>query len=236
MSLAGGILQNGYQCGMLWGAAFAAGARAYQLLGPGPQAETEAIHASQRLVSAFRARTKNAIDCGEIIKMDFRGKNQIVPILKFFARGGPVGCFHLTARYAPDVHNGINASLSSDGKSAHPLDTPVSCASMLVQKMGASAVHATMAAGLAGGIGLSGGGCGALGAAIWMIEMEGLRLESSRADIDARSAAALERFLESSDYEFECAKITGQTFDHPAAHAEYVRAGGCTKVIDALAA
>ena len=34
--------------------------------------------------------------------------------------------------------------------------------------MGVSEMHTVMAAGLAGGIGLSGGACGALGAAIWI--------------------------------------------------------------------
>ena len=48
---------------------------------------------------------------------------------------------------------------------------PVSCAAVLAQKMGASDLHTVMAAGFAGGIGLSGGGCGALGAAIWITGM-----------------------------------------------------------------
>ena len=55
--LAGGMMQ-GYQCGMLWGAALAAGAQAYQVHGPGPQAEVEAINASHQLVESFRARNK----------------------------------------------------------------------------------------------------------------------------------------------------------------------------------
>ena len=50
MPLAGGIMQHGYQCGMLWGAALAAGAQAYRLLGPVPQAEVGAMIAAQRLV------------------------------------------------------------------------------------------------------------------------------------------------------------------------------------------
>ena len=61
MSLAGGLMQNGYQCGMLWGAALAAGAQAYRLLGSGPQAETEAITASQKLVESFRAQQRDQL-------------------------------------------------------------------------------------------------------------------------------------------------------------------------------
>ncbi len=41
MPLAGGLMGYGYQCGMLWGAALAAGAHAYHLFGTGPRAETQ---------------------------------------------------------------------------------------------------------------------------------------------------------------------------------------------------
>ncbi|MFC1893216.1 hypothetical protein ACFLYR_04160 [Chloroflexota bacterium] len=58
----GGIVNHGYQCGMLWGTALAAGAQAYRLFGPGSQAETAAIIATQRLVESFRACTNN-INC-----------------------------------------------------------------------------------------------------------------------------------------------------------------------------
>ena len=61
MPLAGGIANLGYQCGMLWGAALAAGAQAYRLYGPGPQAETAAIIAPQRLMEVFQTHTKNEI-------------------------------------------------------------------------------------------------------------------------------------------------------------------------------
>ena len=36
--LAGGIMNYGYQCGIVWGAALAAGAQAYRLYGASPQA------------------------------------------------------------------------------------------------------------------------------------------------------------------------------------------------------
>ena len=35
MPFAGGIMQHGYQCGMIWGATLAAGAQAYRLFSPG---------------------------------------------------------------------------------------------------------------------------------------------------------------------------------------------------------
>ena len=56
MPLAGGIMGNGYQCGMLWGGALAAGAQAYRLYGAGARAEVGALLAAQKLVAAFQAR------------------------------------------------------------------------------------------------------------------------------------------------------------------------------------
>ncbi|MBU1661432.1 MAG: C-GCAxxG-C-C family protein [Chloroflexi bacterium] len=236
MPLAGGLMQNGYQCGMLWGAALAAGAQAYRLLGLGPQSQTEAIIASQRLVESFRARNKE-INCAEIIEMNWKASSQrqlVTQVLKFFLKGGPIGCFSMAAKYAPVAFSDINSTISEKPVEAPPY--PVSCAAVLAQKMGVSDMHTVMAAGFAGGIGLSGGACGALGAAIWIIGMNHVR-EGDK-DFAFNSPiiqAAIERFLESADYEFECSKIVGRKFENVADHACYLRDGGCSKIIEALA-
>ena len=75
----------------------------------------------------------------------------------------------MAARYAPEAFSEINTALSEEHIEAP--SPPVSCAAMLAQKMGVSDMHTVMAAGFAGGIGLSGGACGALGAAIWITGM-----------------------------------------------------------------
>ena len=236
MQLAGGLMQNGYQCGMLWGAALAAGAQAYRLLGPGPQAETETIIASQKLVESFRTRNKE-INCAEITAMNWKASSQrqlVTQVLKFFIKGGPIGCFSMAARYAPVAFNDIKSTISEKPVEVPP--HPVSCAAMLAQKMGVSDMHTVMAAGFAGGIGLSGGACGALGAAIWIIGMnhvkEGVKDFAFNSPI---AQAAIERFLESADYEFECSKIVGRKFENAADHACYLRDGGCSKIIEVLA-
>ena len=232
--LAGGIVMHGYQCGMLWGAALAAGAQAYRELGPGPKAETAALTTAQRLVNSFRAQTKGEINCSEITEMNWQEINQVLPILKFFVKGGPVGCFLMAARYARDAFEQIDATLSDHHFEA-PF-SPVSCAAVLARKMGASDLHATMAAGFAGGIGLSGGGCGALGAAIWIQNIRSSGEEGGSFGFENPQAqATIERFLESSDYEFECAEIVGRKFEDTADHAEYLHAGGCSGILEALA-
>lgn len=220
----------GYQCGMLWGAALAAGAQAYRLIGAGLEAETAAIKTTQRLVESFRART-NEINCMEITDLDMQ---KGTGALKFILKGGPIGCFRLAAGYAPEVRSGINAVFADDHFEAP--SPPVSCAAVLAQKMGASDMHTVMAAGFAGGIGLSGGACGVLGAAIWItsmnqpVEMEGFSYAHTWI------GEMVEKFLESSDYEFECSEVVGRRFKNVNDHAAYLHAGGCSQIIEALAA
>jgi hypothetical protein len=234
----GGLMNYGYQCGMLWGAALAAGAQAYRLFGPGPQAEAEAIYASQRLVDAFRDRNKNEFNCLEITDLNFKGKIQGKQLLKFFIKGGPIGCLRMSAGYAREAFSEINTAFSENH--FEELSHPVSCTAMMAQKMGLSDLHTVMVAGFAGGIGLCGGACGALGAAIWIIGMNCLEggidekyIYYSEA-FQSRVTEAIDRFLESADYDFECAEIVGRKFENIDDHADHLRAGGCTEIIEAF--
>jgi Putative redox-active protein (C_GCAxxG_C_C) len=150
-------------------------------------------------------------------------------------KGGPIGCFRLAANYAPLAFDEIDAALSD--KPIETLNPPISCAAMLARQMGASDLHTVMAAGLAGGIGLSGGACGALGAAIWLISLNNDAAGDGKISLNTSAASAtIEKFLESTDHEFECAKIVERKFESATDHAAYVGAGGCAKIIEALAA
>lgn len=228
--LAGGIMAHGFQCGMLWGAALAAGARAFRLFGAGPQAETAAVTAAQRLVESFRT-SNSYIDCGDITEMDWRKSKGV---LKFIVKGGPIKCFQMAAAYAPDAYAEIDSALSGNTFEApHP---PVSCAAEFVKKAGASELHAVMAAGFAGGIGLSGGACGALGAALWLTSMNSIKSGDSKINLQNSDGIDLmDRFVKSSDYEFECAAIVGRKFENIGDHSEYLRLGGCSQIVQALA-
>jgi len=228
--LAGGIVNQGYQCGMIWGATLAAGAQAYRLLGPGPQAETEAIIAAQRLVESFRARNKH-INCLEITEANLQKKTGLIKL--FIKKGGPIGCVRMAIAYAPEAYSDINTALSEiDIEAPSP---PVSCSAMLAQKMGVSDMHTVMAAGFAGGIGLSGGACGALGAAIWIIGMNGRKEQVGKKVINSRIADTIDRFIRSTDFKFECSEIVGRRFENIGDHAGYLRDGGCSEIIEVLA-
>ncbi len=232
MSLAGGIMGSGYQCGILWGGALAAGAQAYRLYGAGARAETKGLLASQKLVHVFRARAKE-INCSEITDLEWK-KPAGGQVVKFFAKGGPIGCFRLAADVAPMAFDTINHTLDESDMDAP--SQPASCTGLLAQKLGASEMHRVMATGLAGGIGLSGGACGVLGAAIWFRGISTLRNGGKLIFNLTAPSPELEKFLTVSNYEFECAKIIGRQFENTADHAGYVREGGCAKIIQELAA
>lgn len=229
--LAGGMMR-GYQCGMIWGATLAAGARAYRTWGRGPQAETSAMVASQQIVQSFRAQNKS-MNCSEITEIDLSAPTARM-ILRFLIKSGIRGsCLGMAARCAHATFREINVAFSE----AQPeVDSaPVSCAAMLAQKMGASDLHTVMAAGLAGGIGLSGGACGALGAALWISRMNKLREGAEIGLEDPGVSHVMERFVNCTGHKFECSKIVGRKFESLSDHSSYLRAGGCAELVEVLA-
>jgi hypothetical protein len=228
--LAGGIM-HGYQCGMIWGAALAAGAQAYRVLGPGPQAEAAAVLAAQRVVESYRSVNKY-INCCQVTELDMTRPSTRM-MIRFILKGGIRKCFGGTARYAPLAFDDITAVLS--GGQIEAPSAPVSCAALLAQKKGAPEMHQVMAAGFAGGIGLCGGACGALGAAIWINGMNLLKEGGEMSYKAPHALDAIERFTKCTDHEFECSKIAGRKFESIGDHASYLRDGGCSKIIEVLA-
>ena len=232
MSLAGGIMQHGYQCGMIWGATLAAGAQAYRLFGPGPQTEAMTVLAAERLVVSFQA-CNHHVNCFELTHID-KSSSTMQLILHFLIKGGSISCFHMAARYAPVALGEINRTFHDYPSNAPGF--PVSCAALLARKMGLSDMHTVMAAGLAGGIGLCGGACGALGAAIWIANMNCNKEDGDRIKLTNPGAMdAIDRFMKCTDYDFECASIVGRRFESIEDHAGYLRDGGCFQIIEALA-
>ena len=222
-------MQHGYQCGALWGAAFAAGAQAHHLFGPGPKAEAGAVLACQKLVDAMQRNFKE-INCAELTDTNWKKPSTVI---KYFIKGGTFKCFGLVSRFSRLAFDEITKALS---KTAIPEPgPPVSCTSFLVKKMGGSELQATMAAGLAGGIGLSGSGCGALGAAIWIGALNLLKEPKGKVSFsDPRLTAIVDKYLKVADYELECGEVVGRKFKDVSDHAAYIKDGGCAEIIEAL--
>jgi hypothetical protein len=228
--LAGGLAQLGYQCGQVWGAALAAGARAHELYGPGALAQAAALHASCRLIALFGRRYTH-VNCSDLIGMKLTNVD-LGSMAKYVAKGGPVKCFSMTAGFASATRAEIDAALAEPlpGRSA----APVSCATLLAQRRGASERHATMLAGFAGGVGLSGEGCGALGAALWLAALDEVTATGKVDYPSPKGMTIVEKFLTAIDGDFECGAIVGRKFVGPADHARYIASGGCARIIDAL--
>jgi hypothetical protein len=232
--LAGGIMQYGYQCGMLWGAALAAGAEAHRRFGAGPVAEARAIDASRRIVEAFRTQNGHT-DCHDFTGIDESASAARLTV-HFLLKGGAVDCFRMAARYAPLAHRELEAAFSEGAAGAEAPPAPVSCASELARRMGATEARAMAVAGLAGGIGLCGGGCGALAAALWLGWARILD-GGGKVELKPRWALVLvDRFEECAGYELECSAIVGRRFEGVADHAGHLARGGCAKLLDVLAA
>jgi hypothetical protein len=230
MPFAGGMMQYGYQCGMIWGAVLAAGGEAFRRFGPGPKAEAAAIQAAQGLVESFRTR-HGEINCLEITDID-RSASTWKMVNQFLIKGGTIGCLRMAGWYAPLAFQEIDSALSEEA--AKVPSPPVSCAAVLAREVGESDLRVGMVSGLAGGIGLCGGACGALGAAIWI---QGVRIGNEEGRMgfrDPRGQELVDRFLQETDFEFECSKLVGRKFEDVGDHAEYLREGGCSELIRVL--
>jgi C_GCAxxG_C_C family probable redox protein len=165
-SLAGGLANLGHQCGMLWGAALAVGAESYGRNDDRGLAIAMAIAATQRLMESF-SNTAKSVKCQDIIGFDLNNKVEAEKFMKtsfYDIENSP--CFNLAEKWAPDAIYSAREALSH--KQTEVPELPMSCASELAQKMGATDEEVVTVAGFAGGLGLSGNACGALSAAIWM--------------------------------------------------------------------
>ena len=229
-SLAGGIMAQGYQCGMLWGSALAVGAESFRRNHDRDLAIGKAITATQHLVESFSHRA-NSVDCADITGCDWSSK---LSRTKYFISGKVLSCFKLAEKWAPEAIQSATESLSHD-QTVLP-QQPVSCASEVAKKMGASDEEMVTVAGFAGGLGLSGNACGALSAAIWINSLSWCRKQTGKSSFNNPNAAnTLKAFYAATDREILCHKISGQCFKTMDDHTEFIKNGGCNKLIDVLA-
>ncbi len=231
--LAGGIAQKGQQCGMLWGSALAVGAEAYRRYEDKDIAKASAMTATQYLLESFAKRARS-VNCNEIAKVDWGNKFDLAFfVAKTFLQGiifSP--CFNLMARWSPEAIQAANEGLDVKQSQGH---SSVNCASEVVKKMGATDEEATMVAGFAGGLGLSGNACGALAAAIWYRMLEWSKKHPGQTPPmfkNPDAAKLLEAFNLQTGSEMMCHKICGKYFSSLEEHSDFVKSGGCANLID----
>ena len=228
-SLAGGIMQKGHQCGMLWGASLAVGAEAFRNCKDKNQAIRVAINATQSIMQSFEKR-ENTINCRDITRCDFSNK---LSFAKYFFSGRFLHCFDLAEKWAPEAVQSAIEGLSS--RETDVTKDCVSCATELAKKMGASDEEMIMVAGFAGGLGLSGSGCGALSATIWLKSLEWCRKVKKKSSFkNPNSKKVLETFYLATDSRILCSEISGSHFTNIDDHTKFIKNGGCERIIDAL--
>jgi hypothetical protein len=234
--LAGGLML-GHQCGMLWGSALAVGAESFRRNNDHGQAIASAITATQQLMKSFSERAKS-VNCREITGTDITKKLGMAKfMLKIILHGGlkNLPCFNLAEKWAPEAIQSATAGLSI--KQTDLPQNPVSCASAVVGRMGASDEEMVMVSGFAGGLGLKGHACGALGAAIWMNTLTWCKKHPGETPPQFNKPnieKIKEAFYSATNAEILCRRISGQSFRTISDHAEFLKNGGCEKVINAL--
>lgn len=232
--LAGGLML-GHQCGMLWGSSLAVGAESFRRYSDHNKATAKAITATQHLMESFSKRTKS-VKCRDIVGFDFSDK---INEMKFILNSLPGGftnmvCMNLAEKWAPEAIQSAKEGLSHEQTDIPEL--PLSCASEVAKKMGGSDEEKIMVAGFAGGMGLSGNACGALGAAIWMNSLAWCRKHPGKSGYsNPNTKEILKTFNNETGSEFICQKISGQSFKTIGDHTNFVKNGGCDKLIKMLA-
>lgn len=235
--LAGGLMKTGHQCGMLWGASLAVGAESFRRHTDQGQAVAKAITATQHILDSFINRAKTP-DCLDITHCNLTTSSGMMKLMIKTILGGFIysKCFNLAEKWAPEA---IKSAV--DGLSEKPSNTSqiqLSCASEVAKKMGANDEEMVTVAGFAGGYGLSGNACGALGAAIWMKTLDWCRKHPGKnppylnnKDLDR----IIKTFHDTTGSEILCDKICGRRFRTIDDHSEFIKNGGCEKLIDVLA-
>ncbi len=230
--LAGGIMQRGHQCGMLWGSALAAGAESFRKHHDRDLAIAAAVTASRRLAESF-SKTAGSVNCRDVSGYDLTNKLDMMKFMVKFILHIDRYCLDLAEQWAPEAMRAADEGLSENQNYSQ---TPISCASEVARKMGADDAEMVMVAGFAGGLGLGGHGCGALGAAVWMKSLDWSRKNPGKSAYNNPYAKEmLKKFLNETGNEMVCHKITGRRFATIDEHSEFMKKGGCEELITMLA-
>jgi C_GCAxxG_C_C family probable redox protein len=229
--LAGGVMKQGHQCGMLWGAALAVGAESFRRYNDTGQAISHAINTSKGVMESFVNQAGSA-NCRDITNCNLTSTFGLLKLILFKRNT----CTNLMEQWVPEAYVSASEGLTN-GQSDRNLPTrAMSCASEVAKKMGATDEEMVMVAGFAGGIGLSGKGCGALSAAIWMKTLSKYKKQEEKSmmsDPDAKKI--LNAFYAATGREILCHKITKRSFETIEEHTEFIKKGGCDPLINSLA-
>ena len=235
--LAGGLLNTGHQCGMLWGSALAIGAESFRINNDLDKAVAVSISATKQVMESFE-ETAGTVNCYNVTGYHLDNywglfRYMVKTMLKGMENSK---CFNLAEEWAPEaVRTAIEGLIKKQPKYNQQ---PLSCATEVAKRMGATDEESVMIAGFAGGMGLSGNACGALGAAIWMKTLRWCKENPGKTPPYLNNPALkklLNSFKQETGSKIRCKDITNQTFETLDDHTNHIKKGGCKELIDFLA-
>jgi hypothetical protein len=243
---AGLVAEMDGACGVLWGASLAAGVRARARIPDQHVARAATLASTIDMVSAYR-HAGHPLDCAEVTGMGAWN------FARYMVKGNLGVCSRLFSGLGPELHAIIDRTIDEYHvrASAAPCRNCAAeaydrvCASIGFPSDGAGAV----AAGFAGGLGLSGNACGALAAAILAVSMkyftERGRPKHSmiRSDLQGlflgigwmRPSMEVARRFRSRFGGKTCASIAGRTFASADELSAHLGTGRCEPVLEEVA-
>ena len=234
--LAGGMMNQGHQCGMIWGATLAAGAKAIELEDERDKSIARAVMLSECIVESFEY-TAGSSRCRDIIDIDL-GKS--TGLLKFIVKTSIQGskknpCFQLAEEWYPEVIETIEICIDEKTDFRPGVET---CTARLMYLTGGTIEEEIMTSGWGGGIALNGSACGALAAAIWKVTKEWCERHPGKNPPYFSNRPAkrlLKAFKRVTGGKLTCREVCGRKFNDLADHDQFVKAGGCEAILDVLA-
>jgi uncharacterized membrane protein YedE/YeeE len=242
-AFSGGFMHLGHACGLLTGAVLAAGFVARARFDDDRSRAGAALHAAILLAGAY-PELAGSVDCLQITNVPL---TRLSGRLRYLGEGKGRICGRLHAEWAPRARQLIDEALEEFRQRA-PADECENCAVRALRGTESSvrmkAGDPVVVAGLAGGVGLLGNVCGALGAGVFAISA-GRYLSQGRQKRDPRIRRSLEE-LAGAAYRGDparlrrafigqfgsdlCIDIVGRRFRDAADHSRFVERGGCESV------
>jgi hypothetical protein len=245
-AFSGGFMHRGDACGLLTGAALAAGCEARRRFDDDVTASSSALAAAVALAEAFPELTESA-DCRDMTGASF---GTIGGRIRYLRTGTARQCGRTLLEWCGQAHQLIDHALAESARRG-PVAGRTNCAVEALRRsapsVGMPAADSVIVAGLAGGVGLLGNVCGALAAGVFALEVARYRRRKARRDSRLRGsieemfgiryrgpATMLRRSIEERFGSVLCAEIVGRRFEDVVDHAEFVDGGGCQEVIAAV--
>lgn len=244
-AFSGGFMHLGHACGLLTGAALAAGFLTRTRFDDDETRSVAALHATIQLAKAH-IELAGSVDCREITKVSL---TKLIGRLRYLQQGKGRLCGHLHLKWAPHAHELIDKTLTEFSKS-NPIEGCGNCAVRTLRKMvssiGMKAEDSLLVAGLAGGVGLLGNVCGALAAGVFALAATKYLGQDDKKR-DSRVHSALQE-LTGANYRGPatrlrhtfidrfgsdlCIQIACRRFQDIADHSTFVEQGGCQEIIE----